>query len=251
MTSGVLFPFLCLATLGALVALDERGLFGGVVRTPVLVGVLAGSLCGHTALGLSVGLVFALLWPAPFRSGGHRAMSPGLAVLVGAGAVSLAAAGTAGGGDGVRENTIVGSSVAQILASTGNASVALAVLLGSIGAIVHQKSEILLRRRLGARLHADTPERLRVRAVREVIVLGLVLGLLAGCLGLLTGSLRLVERIASAGWDGGAWPWVLIASVLGAASQLGRMRGTRTGVLEWAVGVVLGLGGGLLIGGVW
>ena len=251
MTSPILLPFVGLAALGGLVVLDERGLLGGVVRTPVLVGILAGAVGGHTALGLSVGLVFALLWPAPFRSGGYRAMSPGVAALVGAGSVSLAVGGAVGEAGRGGEALFVGSSLAEILARSGSASVALAVVLGSLGAIGHQKCEILLRLRLGARLRSEPPGRLRRRAVREVLALGLTLGLVTGALGVLSSGLRLVPRISGAGWDGGAWPWVLLASVLGAASQLGRVRGKRSGLVEWTVGVALGLGGGLLFGSVW
>ena len=49
MTPSSVLPFVGLAALGALVELDERGLFAGILRTPVLVGALTGWVVGHAA----------------------------------------------------------------------------------------------------------------------------------------------------------------------------------------------------------
>lgn len=229
-----------LVGLGILVALDERGLCAGVVRTPVLVGAVSGVIGGAPGLGLTVGILFALLWPAPFRSGGHRALSPGIAALVGGGAVALAAG--SGGGEGA----LGSAGVAELLRERGNAAVALAALLGGLGAVGHQAAELALRRRLSA----ATGSGLRARSLREVLLLGAAVGGATWGLGWVVVRLHATEWITAWGWDGGAWAWVLLAALLGGAAQLGRSRGQRHGLAEWAIGVGAGIGAALLLGGV-
>ncbi|MEZ4651805.1 MAG: hypothetical protein R3E97_24010 [Candidatus Eisenbacteria bacterium] len=241
MTAGSLVPFAGLAVLGALVELDERGLFAGVLRTPVLVGTLTGWIVGHAALGLAIGIVFALLWPAPFRSGGHRDPSPGIAALVGAAAVALPTV-----------DVRVGATLGQIFSETGNADLGWGVLVGAGGAYLHHRFERKLRAKFGHAENAPAvPAALRARAWREALLFGATIGVAAGLVGVLLLELRIVERSISAGWDGGAWHWIILAAFLGVASQFGRSRGKATGVREWALGVCLGATVVVVFGSVW
>ncbi|MCA9755029.1 MAG: hypothetical protein KDA27_04440 [Candidatus Eisenbacteria bacterium] len=241
MSPSSVLPFVGLAALGALVELDERGLFAGILRTPVLVGALTGWVVGHAALGLAIGIVFALLWPAPFRSGGHRDPSPGIAALVGAAAVALPTV-----------DVRVGTTLRQIFAETGNADLGWGVLVGAGGAYIHHRIETKLRSRFGrAEGEPSIPAALRTRAWGEALLLGAAIGVVAGLLGEAMLALRFVERSIEAGWDGGAWHWIVLAAFLGVASQFGRSRGKITGVREWAIGVGLGAFAVVLFGSVW
>lgn len=81
--------------------------------------------------------------------------------------------------------------------------------------------------------------------------MGAAIGVVAGLLGEAMLALRFVERSIEAGWDGGAWHWIVLAAFLGVASQFGRSRGKITGVREWAIGVGLGAFAVVLFGSVW
>ncbi|MEZ4655236.1 MAG: PTS sugar transporter subunit IIC [Candidatus Eisenbacteria bacterium] len=85
----LLGPALLLALWGAVVSLDERGLFLGGFAHPLIAGSTAGWLAGEPWVGLWTGFLFQAIWPARVESGGNVPPAGGLAA-VGATAVAVA-----------------------------------------------------------------------------------------------------------------------------------------------------------------
>jgi hypothetical protein len=234
---------LLLASWGAIVSLDERGvLFGGLAH-PLVAGAAAGVLVGEPAIGIWSGFLFQAVWPVRLESGGNIPPAGGLAAVGATGvAVSLGAPSLPG--------------VASWPDTSQHGAFWIAVvILGLAIALAARAWERSMRLRNGARAgkgYARGEEGLAISMRAALAEAALRGGVLVGVPALLAAWLRgsLAGRSpAQSGWLDGAAVWLLPAFL---ALGLGNLawalrRPLRAAWLDWTVGVTVGAGSALLL----
>lgn len=243
---------LLLALWGAIVSLDERGIFFGGLASPLIAGMIAGTLVGEPSIGIWTGFLFQAIWPVRIDSGGNIPPAGGLAAVGATGVAVALGAPTSGPG--------VWFPVGAAHAREANADLHGAfwiaiVILGLALALAARAWERSLRAGNGARSraaiaggHAALRGAIRVSLVQAALRGALLVALPMILAGSISGALS-VRAPAHSTWLDSAAIWLLPAFLaLGIGNLAWALRRpVRTAWLDWTLGATLGAGSALLL----
>lgn len=244
---------LLLATWGAIVSLDERGVFLGGFTHPLLAGAVAGALVGEPAVGLWTGFLFQAIWPVRVESGGNIPPAGGLAA-VGATGIAVSLGAPTEPGEWFAGGNVSGAVSGNASTQHGAFWIAI-VILGIAIALAARAWERSLRLRNGARARKGYARGIQGLAIsmRAALAEAALRGaMLVGAPALLGAWLRgsLEGRAPShSAWLDSAAVWLLPAFLaLGLGNLAWAMRKPlRAAWVDWTVGATVGAGSALLL----